>query len=74
MTSNLKTLNQYILELQELVKETPELGEMPCIYFADDEGNDWSYLYNSPCTARIVDGDVEMTQVQPQFATAICIN
>jgi hypothetical protein len=73
MTSNLKTLNQFILELQELVELAPHLGELPCIYFSDNEGNDWEYLRNSPCTALIEDGGVT-TDVNDNYATAICIN
>ena len=72
ITSNYKTLNQFILKLQELVKEEPKLGELPCIYFSDAEGNSWEYLRNSPCTALIEDGGVT-TDVSDNLANAICL-
>lgn len=73
MLSNYKTLNRYILELQELVESAPHLGQLPCIYFSDDESNNWQYLRNSPCTALIEDGGVT-TDVNDNTANAICIN
>lgn len=67
------TLNEYITQLQDLVKQEPKLGKLSCIYFSDDESNNWQYLQNSPCTALIEDGGVT-TSVNDDSANAICIN
>jgi hypothetical protein len=74
MTSNLKTLNEHIKTLQKLVEKDPTLGELPCIYFSDEEGNNWEYLRNNPCVATIHNSVGVDTGVRNEIANAICIN
>ena len=45
---NIKTLKEYIEDLQDIISENPEAIDFPVIYSIDDEGNDYYHkvIYN----------------------------
>lgn len=47
------TLNQYIKNLQEVVKKKKSNGELPVIYAIDDEGNGHQKIHYKPTLVEV---------------------
>lgn len=51
------TVNEMIASLQKMVDKNPEVGNMPCVYSSDDEGNYFDYIYCFPVEGFYIDKD-----------------
>lgn len=78
----LMTLNEYISNLQQLLSDNPELGNLPVIYAADDEGNNYQKVHYTPSTAFVDDInsyylemlDKDECEEEGMKPNAVCIN
>lgn len=53
----MRTVNQLIEDLQNLVKKYPEWGNLPIGYASDDEGNSYHKIHNEVSPAQFHDID-----------------
>ena len=66
------TLNQYIKELQELVLQNPEHGDLEVVYSRDDEGNGFNKVHFGPSKGKFDEDDKDFDQEgEPN---AVCVN
>jgi hypothetical protein len=49
------TLRRVQEAINDILKEHPEWGELPCIYSEDDEGNNYHKVINLPTPAKVED-------------------
>ncbi len=70
------TLEQYIKNLQQIVRDNPEAKKLDTIYASDSEGNCYEEVFFHPTLGHL-EGDVfrdEQNLQQGQEINAICIN
>ena len=72
-------LKEFIVNLNELIKENPLALEYEMIYSSDDEGNDYKIVYYSPtiCEANLEGlfiGHINCGNGKPYNPNAIIIN
>ena len=60
------TFKDYISQLNSFLDKHPELGDRPCVYVADDEGNDYHFGIFCP-SIKYVDSSIDME-------TAYCLD
>lgn len=73
------TLNEYIEQLQHLIKENPLAANMEVIYSKDDEGNGYDGVYFSPTVGFFNDSEFIPTDQMDEYeieedSNAVCIN
>lgn len=72
------TLKQYAKEIAKLIKERPELADIPCVYSRDEEGNGFDPVYFGPTPGNYHDGGFttgpDDDSDVPIVINAICIN
>ena len=72
-------LEEYISDLQNLVKEHPEYLNFKVVYAADDEGNQFNPLNHSPSLGNYEKGEFTPDDGTEEFTqqckiNSICIN
>lgn len=73
------TLNEYIEQLQNLIKENPLAANMEVIYSKDNEGNGYDGVYFSPTVGFFDDREFIPTEHMDEYEieedpNAVCIN
>ena len=64
-------LKKYLTELNELVKERPEILEFEVVYGRDDEGNEFSPVVFYPTLGRYENKEFKSTDLN---SNSICLN
>lgn len=64
-------LKEFMNNLQEMIKENPEILEFDVIYSSDDDGNGYGKLYTTPMVGLYEDGEFT---TDDEEQNAICIN
>lgn len=72
----MKTLKEFLSDLQEFVAENPEALEYTVVTSKDDEGNGYNEIYYTPSIGRYEDGDFEQPEDDDEDFTpnAVCLN
>ncbi len=69
-------LEEYLKELNKLVKENPELLEAEVITSIDDEGNGFNRVFYTANPGFFEDGEFigESNEEKPPVINAVCLN
>ena len=51
----MKTLKQLSLDIDNLLRENPQFGDLPVIYSSDDEGNSYKKVHQDVTPAMAID-------------------
>lgn len=77
------TFEEYVNNLQRVLKENPEYKDLPVVYSSDDEGNDYMTVSFEPSTCKVLDikdrfleriCEEEPEELDGDFQTVIIIN
>lgn len=76
------TLEEYINNLNEFVKENPAALQMTVVYSKDDEGNGYQRIYYTPTIGQFDENEDEFQsennlkkdEVEEYELNAVCIN
>lgn len=66
------TLREYLKQLNELVKEKPEVLDYRVITSSDDEGNEYNRVHYPASIGNFEDEDREFNEEKP--SNAVCLN
>lgn len=67
------TLREYIMMLNQFIKENPDSLDKPVVYCVDDEGNGYDEVKFSPSKVNY-HGRGEATPVEKGSYNAVCLN
>jgi hypothetical protein len=73
----MKTLQDYVNDLNEYLAENPDYADRPVVYSVDDEGNDYNLVNYTPTEMHYDVENRETIYCQEDFDDnniAICIN
>lgn len=68
------TFKDYVNNLNQFLKENPELAEAKTIYASDDEGNSYREVIYYPSCGEFTDDNEFHGEADTDIVNAVCIN